>query len=63
MSVDIERAAEALDQHDCAGLCRGFRIAGFLSEMGGNGAIDNIEHLPHDYGLTLTAHRGTQSTT
>ena len=31
-------AAEALDECDCAGLCRGFCSASFLGQMRGNGA-------------------------
>jgi len=41
MDVQVQRAAKALDQGDGAGLCGGFCISGFSSQMRGNGPIDD----------------------
>ena len=48
MDIRSQRAAETLDQGDGAGVCRRLGVAGFLGQMGSNGAIDDAQHLTHD---------------
>jgi len=48
MDVEIECVAEALDQRDRAGVCFVFRIACFLDEERGDGAIGDAEYLAND---------------
>ena len=51
MNIQIQRTAEALDQHHCAGLCHGFGVTGFVGHMRGNGRVDDAQHLVHHGGL------------
>jgi len=57
VNVEVQRPAESLDQGDSAGLCCGFGIASFPCQMCGNGAVDDAQHLAHDFGLASVAYR------
>ena len=43
VNVEVHRPAESLDQGDGAGLCRGFGIAGFPSQMRSDSAVDDAQ--------------------
>jgi hypothetical protein len=47
-NVHIERAAEALDQRQGAGVGHLTGKPGLLNQMRGDGAVDNAEHRAHD---------------
>ena len=51
MNIQIQRTAEALDQHHCAGLRDGFGVTGYVGQVRGNGSINDAQHLAHDGGL------------
>ena len=51
VNVEVQRAAEALDQRHRARVARLRRKACLFDQMRGNGAIDDAQYLAHDVGL------------
>ena len=51
MNVQIQRAAEALNQGDGPCVSRRFCKTGFPGQVRSNGAVDNTQRLAHDFGL------------
>jgi len=48
VDIQIERAAEPLDQGCCSGLGRFTGKARLPDQMRGNAAVDDPQHLTHD---------------
>jgi len=51
MDIQLERAAETLNQGDGACVSSRFYITGFSGQVRSNGAVDNTQRLVHDFGL------------
>jgi len=51
MNIQIQRAAEALNQGDGPCVSRRFCKTGFPGQVRSNGAVDNTQRLAHDFGL------------
>ena len=51
VDVEIQSAAKALDQSDRPGLGRATGEPRLLDPLRGDAAVDDAEHLPHDFGL------------
>jgi hypothetical protein len=52
VDIEIKRPPKSLNQGDGPGMCGGFGIAGLVGQVRGNGAVDDAQHLAHDFGLT-----------
>ncbi len=52
VNVEIQRAAETLDEGDGASASRGVCVTGLVGQMRGNGAVDDAQHTPHDIWAT-----------
>ena len=51
MDIQVQRAAEALNQGDGPRVSSRFCITGFPGQVRSNGAADNTQRLAHDFGL------------
>ena len=51
MDIQVQRAAETLNQSDGPCVSRRFRITGFSGQVRSNGAVDNTQRLTHDFRL------------
>lgn len=52
VDIQIERAAEALDQGHGASLYHGICKARFMCQVRGDGSVDDAQHLSHDFGIS-----------
>ena len=51
MDVQVQRAAEALDQGHGTSLCKGFCKARFVCQVRGDGAVDDAQYPGHGLGV------------
>lgn len=52
MYVEIERAAESLEQGHRTGLCYRLCEARFMRQVRGDGAVDDTQYPGHDSGIS-----------
>ena len=48
VNVEVQRAAEALDQRHRASMCRLAGKSGLLDQVRGNASVNDAEYLAHD---------------
>ncbi len=48
VDVEINRSPKTLDYGDGTGVCRGLCAAGFMGQVGGDGAVDDSQYFTHN---------------